>query len=89
MQITKQEVFSQVNHAQRMGQVRCDEIFALSEGFESDNPRLQIMQAMVETGEISREELTDFADDLSESEKELDLMLGALPVILTGVSNGN
>lgn len=89
MQITKQEVFSQVNHAQRMGQVRCDELFALSEGFESDNPKLQIMQTMVETGEISKEELTDFADDLAESEKELDLMMGSVAVMLTGVNHGN
>ena len=87
MQITKKEVFAQVLHFHTLSHVATSELFALVEGFESDNPKLQIMQTMVETGEISKEELSDFADELAESDKELDLMMGDLPVILTGVSN--
>ena len=88
MQITKKEVFAQVRHMNTLCHVETSEVFALLDGFESDNPKLQIMQTMVETGEISKEELSDFADELAESDRELDLIMGDIPVILTGVSNG-
>jgi hypothetical protein len=86
MNIIPKQALLQVSYAHTAGKVATSELYALAEGFESDNPHLVILTEMVERGEVTKDQLLTLADDCDEADKNLDAAMSAVPVLLTGVA---